>query len=165
MKPAFEFQRFRAVWNGLKRFEWLLQNANNRNQPRKVVFADGSRKTSYSLKESDYSDRTVWKRITFPEEEEFKRSVLSLSLLSMLLLPCKILVLLIILLRQQVGVYYGRDDIYCEVYSSNSCDTSAARLSSCKIIVVDTNVVLHQVHFAFIIYIYKAKVSSFSCGC
>ncbi|KAF2585150.1 hypothetical protein F2Q70_00035275 [Brassica cretica] len=30
------------------------------------------KKISYSLKESDDSDRTVWKRITLPEEEEFK---------------------------------------------------------------------------------------------
>ena len=29
--------RFRTVWNGLKRFEWLLQNANNRYQPQKLL--------------------------------------------------------------------------------------------------------------------------------
>jgi len=46
---------------------------------------------------------------------------------------------------QQVREVYLRDDIYCGAFSCKSCDTSAARLSSPKIIVVDTNVVLHQV--------------------
>ena len=36
LKSAFEFKRFREVWSGLERFEWLLQNANNRNQPQKL---------------------------------------------------------------------------------------------------------------------------------
>ncbi|KAG2277881.1 hypothetical protein Bca52824_060436 [Brassica carinata] len=48
-------------------------------------------------------------------------------------------------IQKQVREVYLRDDIYCGAFSCKSCDTSAARLSSPKIIVVDTNVVLHQI--------------------
>jgi exosome complex exonuclease DIS3/RRP44 len=50
-------------------------------------------------------------------------------------------------IQKQVREVYLRDDIYCGAFSCKSCDSSAARLSSSKIIVVDTNVVLHQVIF------------------
>lgn len=53
---------------------------------------------------------------------------------------------------------YLRDDIYCGAFSCKSCDTSAARLSSPKMIVVDTNVVLHQV------ISYRAKTFEFVSG-
>ncbi|XP_010548201.1 PREDICTED: exosome complex exonuclease RRP44 homolog A [Tarenaya hassleriana] len=48
-------------------------------------------------------------------------------------------------IQKQVREVYLRDDIYCGAFACKSCDTSAARLSSSKIIVVDTNVVLHQI--------------------
>ncbi|KAG7636481.1 Ribonuclease II/R [Arabidopsis thaliana x Arabidopsis arenosa] len=48
-------------------------------------------------------------------------------------------------IQKQVREVYLRDDIYCGAFSCKSCDSSAARLSSSKIIVVDTNVVLHQI--------------------
>ncbi|KAG7584150.1 Ribonuclease II/R [Arabidopsis suecica] len=48
-------------------------------------------------------------------------------------------------IQKQVREVYLRDDIYCGAFSCKSCDSSAARLSSPKILVVDTNVVLHQI--------------------
>ncbi|XP_073001204.1 exosome complex exonuclease RRP44 homolog A [Typha latifolia] len=46
-----------------------------------------------------------------------------------------------------VREHYLRDDIYCGFQSCTVCDTSAARLSSSAstILIVDTNVVLHQI--------------------
>ncbi|MED6204064.1 Exosome complex exonuclease RRP44 A [Stylosanthes scabra] len=48
---------------------------------------------------------------------------------------------------KQVREHYLRDDIYCGAPFCTACDTSAARLSpsASTILVVDTNVVLHQI--------------------
>ncbi|CAD5318750.1 unnamed protein product [Arabidopsis thaliana] len=66
-----------------------------------------------------------------------------------LVIPSLLAVLLCLLrfnqIEPQVREVYLRDDIYCGAFSCKSCDSSAARLSSSKIIVVDTNVVLHQI--------------------
>ncbi|XP_019158042.1 PREDICTED: exosome complex exonuclease RRP44 homolog A-like isoform X2 [Ipomoea nil] len=44
-----------------------------------------------------------------------------------------------------VREHYLRDDIYCGATFCKSCVVSSARLSSSRILVVDTNVVLHQI--------------------
>ncbi|XP_019177343.1 PREDICTED: exosome complex exonuclease RRP44 homolog A isoform X1 [Ipomoea nil] len=44
-----------------------------------------------------------------------------------------------------VREHYLRDDIYCGATFCKTCDVSTARLSSSRILVVDTNVVLHQI--------------------
>lgn len=52
---------------------------------------------------------------------------------------------------QVVREHYLRDDIYCGAPFCRVCDVSGARLSSnaSTVIVVDTNVVLHQVSFLY----------------
>lgn len=51
---------------------------------------------------------------------------------------------------QVVREHYLRDDIYCGASICKACDSSAARLSesASPILILDTNVVLHQVQFA-----------------
>lgn len=57
---------------------------------------------------------------------------------------------------QVVREHYLRDDIYCGAPFCKVCDVAASRLSSTAstILIVDTNVVLHQVNIIFF-FLYK----------
>ncbi|GLT82513.1 hypothetical protein SLE2022_008780 [Rubroshorea leprosula] len=48
-------------------------------------------------------------------------------------------------IKKEVREVYLRDDIYCGATACKICDASGARLTSSPIIILDTNVVLHQI--------------------
>ncbi|KAL5754250.1 hypothetical protein ACOSP7_022470 [Xanthoceras sorbifolium] len=48
-------------------------------------------------------------------------------------------------IKKEVREVYLRDDIWCGASSCTTCESAAARLTASTILVVDTNVVLHQI--------------------